>query len=67
MRPAQVLAGDAAAALDDAFARGHHLTGRERREVALAAAEAKVVARKAAVEIGRHALGGTLRAPAAYA
>jgi alkylation response protein AidB-like acyl-CoA dehydrogenase len=67
MRPAQVLAEGAAAALDDAFARGHHLTGRERREVALAAAEAKVVAHKAAIGIGRHTLGGTLRAPAAYA
>ncbi|MCS0632181.1 acyl-CoA dehydrogenase family protein [Telluria mixta] len=52
VRPAQVLADGAAAELDDAFARGAHLTGRERGEVALAVAEAKVVAHKAAIEIG---------------
>lgn len=67
VRPAQVQADAAAAALDDAFARGAHLTGRERDEVALAVAEAKAVAHKAAIDIGRHALDGTLPVPAAYA
>jgi hypothetical protein len=67
VRPAQALAAAAAAALDDAFARGAHLTGRERDEVALAVAKAKVVAHKAAIEIGRHALDGALPEPAAYA
>jgi alkylation response protein AidB-like acyl-CoA dehydrogenase len=52
VRPAQVLADAAAAALDDAFARGAHLTARERGAVAVAGAEAKVVAHKAAIEIG---------------
>jgi alkylation response protein AidB-like acyl-CoA dehydrogenase len=52
VRPAQALADLAAAALDDAFARGAHLTARERGDVAVAVAEAKVVAHKAAIEIG---------------
>ncbi|WP_075791157.1 acyl-CoA dehydrogenase family protein [Massilia putida] len=52
VRPAQALADAAAAELDDAFARGAHLTVRERGEVALAVAEAKVLAHKAAIEIG---------------
>jgi alkylation response protein AidB-like acyl-CoA dehydrogenase len=51
VRPAQVLADAAAVAVDEAFARGAHLTARERGEVALAVAEAKVVAHKAAIEI----------------
>jgi alkylation response protein AidB-like acyl-CoA dehydrogenase len=52
VRPAQVLADDAASELDDAFARGPHLTKRERGEVAVVVAEAKVVAHRAAIEIG---------------
>jgi alkylation response protein AidB-like acyl-CoA dehydrogenase len=52
VRPAQALADLATAALDDAFARGAHLTARERGDVAVAVAEAKVVAHKAAIEIG---------------
>ena len=52
VRPAQVLADVAAVALDEALARGAHLTARERGEVALAGAEAKVVAHQAAIEIG---------------
>jgi alkylation response protein AidB-like acyl-CoA dehydrogenase len=52
VRPAQVLADAAASELDDAFARGPHLTRRERGEVAVVLAEAKVVAHKAAIEIG---------------
>ena len=52
VRPAQVLAGFAADELDQALARGAALTARERGEVALAVAEAKVVAHKAAIEIG---------------
>ena len=52
VRPAQVLADVAAVALDEALARGAGLTARERGELALAIAEAKVVAHKAAIEIG---------------
>jgi alkylation response protein AidB-like acyl-CoA dehydrogenase len=52
VRPAQALADAAAAELDDAFLRGAHLTARERGEVALAVAEAKVLAHRAAIEIG---------------
>ena len=52
VRPAQVLADVAAGELDEALARGAHLTARERGEVALAIAEAKVLAHKAAIEIG---------------
>ncbi len=57
----------AASRLDDAFARGPHLTRRERGDVAVAVAEAKAVAHKAAIDIGRHALDGTLPEPTAYA
>jgi alkylation response protein AidB-like acyl-CoA dehydrogenase len=67
VRPAQALADAAASALDDAFAHGPDLTKRERGEVAVVVAEAKEVAHKAAVEIGRLALDGTLPEPAAYA
>jgi alkylation response protein AidB-like acyl-CoA dehydrogenase len=52
VRPAQLLADAAAVELDDAFRRGAHLTARERGEVALAVAEAKILAHKAAIEIG---------------
>jgi alkylation response protein AidB-like acyl-CoA dehydrogenase len=60
-------AGAAASRLDDAFARGPDLTRRERGEVAVVVAEAKTVAYNAAIEIGRHALDGTLPVSAAYA
>ncbi|SDD21731.1 Acyl-CoA dehydrogenase [Massilia sp. PDC64] len=59
---AQVLADAAASELDDAFARGPHLTKRERGEVALVIAEAKDVAHKAVIGIGRR-----LFEPTAYA
>jgi alkylation response protein AidB-like acyl-CoA dehydrogenase len=52
VRPAQVLADAAAVALDDAFGRDALLTARERGDVAIAVAEAKVVAHRAAIEIG---------------
>jgi alkylation response protein AidB-like acyl-CoA dehydrogenase len=65
--PPQVLADAAASELDDAFARGPHLTKRERGEVAAVVAEAKAVAHKAAIEIGRHALDSTQPEPTAYA
>ena len=64
---ASSLADAAASELDDAFARGPHLTRRERGEVAAVIAEAKAVAHKAAIDIGRHALDGTLPEPTAYA
>nr|WP_052171135.1 acyl-CoA dehydrogenase family protein [Massilia sp. JS1662] len=46
------VAGAAASRLDDAFARGPHLTRRERGEVAEVVAEAKAVAYNAAIGIG---------------
>lgn len=52
LRPAQVLADQAALALDRAYAQGAQLTARTRGEVAVAVAEAKVLSHKAGVEIG---------------
>jgi alkylation response protein AidB-like acyl-CoA dehydrogenase len=52
LRPAQVLAEVAAQRLDAAFTRGGELTAHERGEVAVAVAEAKVLAHRAAIEIG---------------
>jgi len=52
VRPAQVLADEAARALDAAWRRGTELTAAERGEVALAVAEAKVLAHRASIEIG---------------
>jgi alkylation response protein AidB-like acyl-CoA dehydrogenase len=52
LRPAQVLADAAAVKLDAAFDRGAALTSRERGEVAIAVAEAKVLAHRASIEIG---------------
>lgn len=52
VRPAQALADAAAVALDDAFRRGAGLSARERGQVAIAVAEAKVLAHRAAIDIG---------------
>jgi alkylation response protein AidB-like acyl-CoA dehydrogenase len=52
LRPATLLADHAAQLLDAAFAKGAALTARERGEVAVAGAEAKVLAHRAAIEIG---------------
>ncbi len=52
LRPAQLLADDAGRMLDQLFARGADVTARERGELAVAGATAKVVAHKAALEIG---------------
>jgi len=52
VRPAQALADEAARTLDAAFRRGASLTAGERGEVAVAVAEAKVLAHRAAIEIG---------------
>ena len=51
LRPAQVLVDAAAAQLDAAFSRGAELTAHERGELAIAVAEAKVLAHRAGVEI----------------
>jgi alkylation response protein AidB-like acyl-CoA dehydrogenase len=51
VRPAQLLADYAAAALDDAWRRGPALTSDGRGEVALAVAEAKVLAHRAAIDV----------------
>jgi alkylation response protein AidB-like acyl-CoA dehydrogenase len=51
LRPAQALGDIAAVRLDAAFAEGPQLTPRERGEVAVAVAEAKVLAHRAAIEI----------------
>ncbi|KQW02679.1 acyl-CoA dehydrogenase family protein [Rhizobacter sp. Root1221] len=51
LRPAAVLADQAAALLDRAVARGAALTAGERGEVAVAGAEAKVLAHRAGLEI----------------
>lgn len=51
LRPAAVLADHAAQLLDAAYARGAALSARERGEVAVAGAEAKVLAHRAAIEI----------------
>jgi alkylation response protein AidB-like acyl-CoA dehydrogenase len=52
VRPAQVLADSAAVALDAAWRRGAELRADERGRVAVAVAEAKVLAHRASVEIG---------------
>lgn len=52
LRPATVLADQAARLLDAAFAKGAQLAARERGEVAVAVAEAKVLAHRAAIDIG---------------
>jgi alkylation response protein AidB-like acyl-CoA dehydrogenase len=52
LRPAAVLADQAARLLDAAYAKGAALSARERGEVAVAGAEAKVLAHRAAIEIG---------------
>jgi alkylation response protein AidB-like acyl-CoA dehydrogenase len=52
LRPAAVLADQAAQLLDAAYAKGAALSARERGEVAVAGAEAKVLAHRAAIEIG---------------
>ena len=52
LRPAAVLANHAGQLLDAAFAKGAALSARERGEVAVAGAEAKVLAHRAAIEIG---------------
>jgi alkylation response protein AidB-like acyl-CoA dehydrogenase len=51
VKPATVLADQAAEALDGAFAIGHALTAEERAEVAIAVAEAKVLAHRAALAV----------------
>jgi len=51
LRPAQVLADDAARALDHAFEKGALLSARERGEVAVAVAEAKVLSHRAGIGI----------------
>ncbi|QJE02437.1 monooxygenase [Massilia forsythiae] len=52
VRPAQALADEAARALDAAFAQGGALSAAERGAVAVAVAEAKVLAHRAALGIG---------------
>jgi len=51
LRPADVLADHAAQLLDDALAKGALLSARERGEVAVAVAEAKVLSHRAGIEI----------------
>lgn len=51
LRPAHALTDAAALRLDAAFSRGAELTAHERGEVAIAVAEAKVLAHRAGVEI----------------
>jgi alkylation response protein AidB-like acyl-CoA dehydrogenase len=51
LRPAIALADRAAQLVDDAFRRGAELTAAERGEVAIAVAEAKVLAHRAGVEV----------------
>jgi alkylation response protein AidB-like acyl-CoA dehydrogenase len=51
LRPAQALGDAAALRLDAAFEQGANLTVQERGEVAIAVAEAKVLAHRAAIEI----------------
>jgi len=51
LRPAQALSDAAAVRLDAAFGRGADLTAHERGEVAIAVAEAKVLAHRASLEI----------------
>ncbi len=51
VRPAEALADEAALALQQAFERGAALTAAERGDVAIAVAEAKVLAHRAAIEV----------------
>jgi len=51
LRPAVLLADDAAQQLDRALALGQELTAQQRGEVAIAANEAKVLAHRAAIEV----------------
>lgn len=51
LRPAVALADEAAALIDQAFRRGDDVTARERGEVAVAVAEAKVLAHRAGLEV----------------
>lgn len=51
VRPAELLADHAAALLDDALAKGDALTQDDRGRVAIAVAEAKVLAHRAALEV----------------
>jgi alkylation response protein AidB-like acyl-CoA dehydrogenase len=51
VRPALALADQAAQKLDNALAKGASVTAEERGEVAIAGAEAKVLAHRAAVEV----------------
>ncbi|WP_084267971.1 acyl-CoA dehydrogenase family protein [Azohydromonas lata] len=51
VRPAEVLADIAAQGLDQALARGDALTAAERGDVAIAVAQAKAVAHRAAIEV----------------
>lgn len=51
LRPAVLLADHAAALLDGAFSQGADLSAEERGQVAIATAEAKVLAHRAALEI----------------
>jgi len=51
LRPAEALADIAGQRLDRAFAKGDAVTARERGQVAVAVAEAKVLAHRAAIEI----------------
>ncbi len=51
IRPAQLAADAAAAALQEALDRGHTLTASERGATAIAVAEAKVLAHRAAMEV----------------
>jgi alkylation response protein AidB-like acyl-CoA dehydrogenase len=52
VRPAELAADDAARRLDEAFDAGAALTAEERGRVAIAVAEAKVLAHRAALEVG---------------
>jgi hypothetical protein len=56
VRPAELLADHAARELDAAWGRGAELTAAGRGEVALAVAEAKVLAHRAAIEVGEPAV-----------
>jgi alkylation response protein AidB-like acyl-CoA dehydrogenase len=51
LRPAQVLAEHAAAELDRVFSQGASVTARTRGELAVAVAEAKVLAHRAGIEV----------------
>ncbi len=59
VKPAMLLADAAAVALDRAFSLGHALTARERAEVAIAVAEAKVLSHRAALAVGTELFDNT--------